>query len=116
MLREQFDGVVIGIVYAYVQAAEEFAGTETQAWNLKARVFLLLLLYVEMLVVGSTWEKSDEQEETINGCVSRRLNLFRCGHIKLLWDDLRCIGSHKPGMGHAPTQEENEKISPRCSR
>jgi len=57
-LREQFDDVVMGIIYAYVQAAEEFVGTYTYAWNSKASVFLWLLSHVEMLVMGPKREKS----------------------------------------------------------
>ena len=30
-LQEQFDDVVMGIIYAYIQAAEELVGAETQA-------------------------------------------------------------------------------------
>ena len=55
-LREKNDNMVMGIIYAYVQVAEEFVGAETQAWNSKARVFLWLLFHVEMLVMGPKWE------------------------------------------------------------
>ena len=41
----------MGIIYAYVQVAEEFDGTETYAWNLKACVFLWLLFHVEIFVM-----------------------------------------------------------------
>ena len=42
----------MGIIYVYVQAAEDFLGTETYFWNSKAHVFLWLQLHVEMLVMG----------------------------------------------------------------
>ena len=42
----------MGIIYAYVQAAEEFVGAETQGWNSKAHVLLQLLFHVKMLVMG----------------------------------------------------------------
>ena len=57
-LREQLDDVVMGVIYAYVQAVEEFVGTDTHAWNSKANVFLWLLFHVEMLVMGPKCEKS----------------------------------------------------------
>ena len=75
-IQTQFDDVVMGIIYAYVQAAEEFVGTETPSWNLKASVFLWLLFHVEMLVMGPKREKSGGEKETINECAARRLNLF----------------------------------------
>ena len=65
--------------------------------------------HVEMLVMGPKQEKLDGQEETINECVAHRLHLFRCGHIKLLWEESRQIRSRKPGMAHPPTQEEINK-------
>ena len=39
-IQTQFDDVVMGIIYDYVQAAEEFVGTETHNWNSKTSVFL----------------------------------------------------------------------------
>ena len=85
----------MGIIHAYVQAAEEFAGAETQAWNSKACIFLWLLFHVKMLIMGPKREESDELEETINTCVARRLNLFRCGHIGGDARHGRCLLSEK---------------------
>ena len=100
----------MGIIYAYVQAAEEFVGTETHSWNSKASVFIWLLCHVEMLVMGPKREKSGGEKETINEYAARRLNLFRCGHIKLLRDESRRSSSRKQGMARLPTQEENDKL------
>ena len=62
-----------------------------------------------MLVMGPKREKSGGQEEAINKCVARRLHLFRCGHIKSLWEESRRTRSRKPGMARPPTQEESDK-------
>ena len=100
----------MGVIYACVQAMEEFVGTDTHAWNSKANVFLWLLFYVEMLVMRPKREKLGGQEETINKCVARRLHLFCCGHIQLLWEESRRIRSRKPGMARPLTQEKNDKL------
>ena len=59
--------------------------------------------------MGTKREKSGGEKETINECASRRLNLFRCGHIKLLWDESKRSHSRTPGMARLPTQKENDK-------
>ena len=60
----------MGIIYSYVQAAEDFVGTDTHDWNSKANRFLWLLFYMEMLVMGPKQENSDGQKETINECAA----------------------------------------------
>ena len=75
---EQFDDMFMGIIYSYVQAMDEFVGVETYAWNFMSCVFLWLMFHVEMLVLGPKQEKSGEQDETINECVTWWLNFFRC--------------------------------------
>ena len=80
-LREQFDDIVMGVIYADVDAAH--VGLDTYAWDSRAHVFLWLLFHVEMLIMGPKLRKSDDKE-TINQCFARRINLFRCGHIELL--------------------------------
>ena len=59
--------------------------------------------------MGQKREKSGGEKETINECAAHRLNLFWCGHIKLLWDESRRSSSRKPGIARLPTQEENDK-------
>ena len=86
VIQTQFDDVVMGIIYAFVQAAEEFVGTETHNWNSKASVFLWLLFYVEMLVMVPKREKSGGEKETINEYAARRQNLI------LVWSHQITVG------------------------
>ena len=99
----------MGIIYTYVQAAEDFVGTDTHHWDSKANVFPWLLFHVEMLVMGPKRKKLGRQKETINECDIWRSNLFCCGHINLLWDELRRSRNWMLGMSRLPTQEENDK-------
>ena len=108
-IQTQFDDVVMGIFYAYVQAAEEFLGTETHNWNSKASLFLWLLFHIETIVMGPKREKSGREKKTINECAMHRLNLFWCGHIKVLWKESTRSSSSKPGMAPPTTQEEIDK-------
>ena len=108
-IQKQLDDVVMGIIYAYVHAADEFVGIDTHDWNSKANVLLWLLFHVEMLVMGPKRRKSGGQEETINKCDIQRLNHFHCGHMKLLWHESRRSRSWVPGMARPPTQEGNDK-------
>ena len=101
----------MGIIYAYVQGAEEFVGTDTYTWNSKANVFLWLLFHVELLVMGPKQEKSGGKEETINKCIARRLNLFYCAHIKLLWEESRWSHSRTMGMARLSTMQRIRTIT-----
>ena len=69
-----------------------------------------MLFNVEMLVIGPNREESGREKETINECALSKLNLFRCGHIKLLWDKSRRSHSRTLGMACPPAQEENDKL------
>ena len=77
------------IIYAYVEAAQTYVGTTTAAWDSEGHVFLWLLFNAEMLLLGPQQDKA----ETINACVARCINMFRCGHIEALWAETRAVMS-----------------------
>ena len=100
----------MGIIYAYINGVEQYVGEETHNWNSKTHVFLWLMLFVEMLILGPKHEKSGEQDKTTNKCVARRLHTFRFGHIQQLSNELQRICSSKPKMAHPPTHENADKL------
>ena len=60
--------------------------------------------------MGPKQENLGRQKEAINECAAWRLDLFCCGRIKLLWEELRRSHSQTLGMACPPTQEEYDKL------
>ena len=69
-LCNQLDDVFMGIIHAYVNAADKYVGDDTEPCDSQVHVFLWMLFHVEMLIMGPTREKSTEVDETINECVT----------------------------------------------
>ena len=67
------------------------------------------MFHEEMHVLGQKWEESGERDETINKCVARRLNLFRCGHIEELWKEARSVRTWPPQTAPAPNTDDIDK-------
>ena len=105
-LKTQFDDIFLNIIKAYVEAANTYIGEEEPEWNSKAHVFLWLLFHVEMLVLGP---QKDKKSESINQCVGRRINLFRCGHIEQLWQESRQVQSRMPGYEPPLNRDDIDK-------
>ena len=80
--RNQFDDMFMDIVHAYISAVDKYMGDDAEPWDSQAHVFLWMLFHVKMLIMGPKREKSTEADKTINECVARRLNLFKCEYIE----------------------------------
>ena len=48
--------------------------------------------------------------ETIDTCVSRRLKLFRCGHIETLWSESLRVSTRPPGS-YSPSTNQRDKAA-----
>ena len=92
-LRE-FDRVFVGLMQAQDTACKTFDGHDGPTWDCKSHVFSWLLFHVEMLVFAP---KRGLEGDGITKEVNRRLDLFRCGHIRLLWHEAMAVQSRAPG-------------------
>ena len=80
----------MGVIDASNEAASSYIGTDGQpAWNTDKEAVMWLVFHVEMLILGPQKDKT----ETILQCVGRWINLFRCGFVELLWEELHAVRS-----------------------
>ena len=96
----------MGVIDASNEAASSYIDTDGQpAWNTDKEAVMWLVFHVEMLILGPQKDKT----ETISQCVGRRINLFCCGFIELLWEELHAVHSRAPQSTPPPSPEMADK-------